>query len=205
MTRRCAAPHAAGRAGDDGRVRGHGRDAHPRRLPARCRARRGAVRGAAGLAHPVGPRCVHAPGPGAIPAMDRMGSSGISIVARPRRQWPGSQRGEWPGLGGRRGPPGEAAAAPGRRGSAMATGSRRTSGGQRSVRLPSTTGTRLSRAALLYGGQDRMVPSAHGTWLAQRCRDAELWFRPDDGHVSVLSSSAVAALDWLVEHARTAA
>jgi hypothetical protein len=46
-----------------------------------------------------------------------------------------------------------------------------------------------------------MVPSAHGAWLAARCPDAELWLRPDDGHVSVLGSCAVAALDWLVTRA----
>jgi pimeloyl-ACP methyl ester carboxylesterase len=54
-------------------------------------------------------------------------------------------------------------------------------------------------ALFLCGGQDRMVPSAHSTWLARHCPAAELWLRPDDGHVSVLRSSAVAALDWLVE------
>jgi pimeloyl-ACP methyl ester carboxylesterase len=52
----------------------------------------------------------------------------------------------------------------------------------------------------LHGGQDRMVPSGHGAWLARQCGSAELWLRPDDGHVSVLGSSAVAALDWLVDH-----
>jgi pimeloyl-ACP methyl ester carboxylesterase len=52
----------------------------------------------------------------------------------------------------------------------------------------------------LHGGQDRMVPSGHSAWLARHCRSAELWLRPDDGHVSVLGSSAVAALDWLVDH-----
>jgi len=54
---------------------------------------------------------------------------------------------------------------------------------------------------VFHGGQDRMVPSAHGAWLAARCPDAELWLRPDDGHVSVLGSCAVAALDWLVARA----
>ena len=54
---------------------------------------------------------------------------------------------------------------------------------------------------VFHGGQDRMVPSAHGAWLAARCPDAELWLRPDDGHVSVLGSCGVAALDWLVAHA----
>jgi hypothetical protein len=51
-----------------------------------------------------------------------------------------------------------------------------------------------------HGGQDRLVPSEHGAWLAARCPDAELWLRPDDGHVSVLGSCGVAALDWLVAY-----
>ena len=52
----------------------------------------------------------------------------------------------------------------------------------------------------VHGAQDRLVPSSHATWLAQRCRTAELWLRPDDGHVSILNST-VMALDWLHEHA----
>jgi pimeloyl-ACP methyl ester carboxylesterase len=54
---------------------------------------------------------------------------------------------------------------------------------------------------VFHGGQDRMVPNEHGAWLAARCPGAELWLRPDDGHVSVLGSCGVAALDWLVGHA----
>ena len=53
---------------------------------------------------------------------------------------------------------------------------------------------------LVHGGQDRIVPSLHGEWLARHIRNAELWLRPDEGHVSVLSSAA-AAMDWLREHA----
>jgi pimeloyl-ACP methyl ester carboxylesterase len=53
---------------------------------------------------------------------------------------------------------------------------------------------------LLHGGQDRIVPSAHAEWLARRTRSAELWLRPDEGHISVLNS-AEAALGWLWEHA----
>ena len=53
---------------------------------------------------------------------------------------------------------------------------------------------------VVHGGQDRMVPSSHGEWLARRTGSAELWLRPDDGHVSVLDA-AEAALDWLWEHA----
>ena len=36
------------------------------------------------------------------------------------------------------------------------------------------------------GGRDRVVPSSHSEWLARRCPSAELWLRPDDGHISVL-------------------
>ena len=53
---------------------------------------------------------------------------------------------------------------------------------------------------LVHGGQDRIVPSAHAEWLAHRTRSAELWLRPEDGHISVLNS-AEAALGWLWEHA----
>jgi hypothetical protein len=53
----------------------------------------------------------------------------------------------------------------------------------------------------LHGAQDRMVPSSHGEWLAHRTPSAELWLRPDDGHVSVLGA-AEAALGWLWERAR---
>jgi pimeloyl-ACP methyl ester carboxylesterase len=53
---------------------------------------------------------------------------------------------------------------------------------------------------VLHGGEDRIVPAAHGEWLARRCRSAELWAYPDEGHISVLNHG-VAALDWLSEHA----
>lgn len=53
---------------------------------------------------------------------------------------------------------------------------------------------------LLHGGRDRVVPNSHGEWLARRCPSAELWLRPEDGHISVLDQSA-AALEWLREHA----
>ena len=53
---------------------------------------------------------------------------------------------------------------------------------------------------LVHGGQDRVVPSGHGRWMAGRITSAELWLRPEDGHVSVLGS-AEAALGWLRERA----
>jgi pimeloyl-ACP methyl ester carboxylesterase len=52
----------------------------------------------------------------------------------------------------------------------------------------------------LHGAQDRVVPSSHSEWLARQSRSAELWLRPDDGHISVLDSG-VAAPDWLQEQA----
>jgi pimeloyl-ACP methyl ester carboxylesterase len=53
---------------------------------------------------------------------------------------------------------------------------------------------------IVHGGQDRIVPASHGAWLARHCPAAELRLRPDDGHVSILVSAAVPALDWLVSH-----
>jgi pimeloyl-ACP methyl ester carboxylesterase len=52
----------------------------------------------------------------------------------------------------------------------------------------------------LHGGQDRVAPSSHAKWLAGLTRSAEMWLRPDDGHISVLNSG-VTAMDWLSEHA----
>jgi pimeloyl-ACP methyl ester carboxylesterase len=52
---------------------------------------------------------------------------------------------------------------------------------------------------LLHGGRDRVVPSSHSRWLASRCLSAELWLRPEDGHISVLNS-AESALEWLRGH-----
>ena len=58
----------------------------------------------------------------------------------------------------------------------------------------------LAPALFVHGGRDRVVPAAHGEWLARRVPSAELWLRPEDGHISVLNHSA-AALEWLREHA----
>jgi pimeloyl-ACP methyl ester carboxylesterase len=53
---------------------------------------------------------------------------------------------------------------------------------------------------VLHGGQDRMVPSAHGQWMAEHCPGAQLWLRPDDGHISILGS-APEALEWIRDQA----
>jgi hypothetical protein len=44
-----------------------------------------------------------------------------------------------------------------------------------------------------------MVPVSHGHWLARRVPSAELWLRPEDGHITVLDAGA-AVLDWLLAH-----
>lgn len=53
---------------------------------------------------------------------------------------------------------------------------------------------------ILHGDQGRMVPSAHGEWLAAHCPAAELRLAPDAGHITVLDS-APAALEWLRDQA----
>jgi pimeloyl-ACP methyl ester carboxylesterase len=59
----------------------------------------------------------------------------------------------------------------------------------------------VAPALFLHGGRDRVVPSSHGEWIARRCPSAELWLYPDDGHITVLTSGAAAAMGWLREHA----
>ena len=54
---------------------------------------------------------------------------------------------------------------------------------------------------LVHGGLDRVVPPAHGRRLLELLPDAQLWLRPRDGHVSVLTALPV-ALDWVVDLAR---
>lgn len=53
---------------------------------------------------------------------------------------------------------------------------------------------------LVHGGKDRMAPCSHARWLADHLPSAELWVRPDDGHISALDGSE-AALDWILAHA----
>ncbi|HEX3715421.1 MAG TPA: alpha/beta fold hydrolase [Trebonia sp.] len=47
-----------------------------------------------------------------------------------------------------------------------------------------------------HGAADRMVPAAHGQWLAAHCPRAELRLIADAGHITVLDA-APAALDWV--------
>ena len=49
---------------------------------------------------------------------------------------------------------------------------------------------------VLHGADDRVVPHAHGAWLAAHLPDAELRTVPSAGHIAVLAE-APAALEWL--------
>lgn len=51
---------------------------------------------------------------------------------------------------------------------------------------------------VVQGALDRVVPPAHGEWMARTLPHAEFWLRPDDGHVSVLDAVPT-ALDWVRE------
>jgi pimeloyl-ACP methyl ester carboxylesterase len=51
-------------------------------------------------------------------------------------------------------------------------------------------------ALFVHGRLDRVVPCAHGEWLARRWPSAELQVSPDDGHISILRQ-AEHALEWL--------
>ncbi|WP_348787345.1 alpha/beta hydrolase [Leifsonia sp. NPDC080035] len=48
---------------------------------------------------------------------------------------------------------------------------------------------------LVQGGRDRVVPATHAGWMLERLPQAELWLRPHEGHVSVLTALAP-ALEW---------
>jgi pimeloyl-ACP methyl ester carboxylesterase len=57
---------------------------------------------------------------------------------------------------------------------------------------------------IVHGAMDRMVPSAHGAWLAARCPTAELELIPRAGHITALDA-APAALEWLRDRVADAA
>ncbi|MDQ1544718.1 MAG: hypothetical protein QOK08_2356 [Actinomycetota bacterium] len=53
---------------------------------------------------------------------------------------------------------------------------------------------------IVQGGLDRIIPPSHGDWLMRHIPGAELWFRPGDGHISILDSCPL-AMDWLRQNA----
>jgi pimeloyl-ACP methyl ester carboxylesterase len=48
----------------------------------------------------------------------------------------------------------------------------------------------------VHGGRDRVVPPNHSEWLVWHCRDAELWLRPRESHISILDAAPL-AMEWL--------
>ena len=52
---------------------------------------------------------------------------------------------------------------------------------------------------LVHGGRDASVPSSHSAWLAERIDGAELRIGPEDGHISILTTQAVPALEWIAQ------
>jgi pimeloyl-ACP methyl ester carboxylesterase len=54
---------------------------------------------------------------------------------------------------------------------------------------------------IMHGTKDKMVPCAHGEWLAAHCPAAESRTVPDAGHITVLDS-APEALTWLAARVR---
>jgi pimeloyl-ACP methyl ester carboxylesterase len=49
---------------------------------------------------------------------------------------------------------------------------------------------------VVQGGEDRVIPPAHANALLRGLPRGELWLRPADGHVSILSGVPL-AMDWL--------
>jgi pimeloyl-ACP methyl ester carboxylesterase len=56
--------------------------------------------------------------------------------------------------------------------------------------------TITTKALVMHGTDDRMIPAAHASWLAGRIPGAELLLVPGEGHISVLNH-AQRALAWL--------
>lgn len=53
-------------------------------------------------------------------------------------------------------------------------------------------------ALLWQGVQDKMVPVAHGRWLAERIPGVEAHISEEDGHLSIVVGRLPEILDWLV-------
>jgi pimeloyl-ACP methyl ester carboxylesterase len=70
---------------------------------------------------------------------------------------------------------------------------------------PAISGEPPLRAAIWQGDQDRMVPFAHGQWLAAAIPGARVHLMPGDGHLSMTVSAFDRILDDLLDLAGLAA
>ncbi|HEX5295723.1 MAG TPA: hypothetical protein VFW50_01840 [Streptosporangiaceae bacterium] len=64
---------------------------------------------------------------------------------------------------------------------------------------PAVNGETPLRAAIWQGDQDRMVPFAHGQWLAAAIPGARVHLMPGDGHLSMTVSAFDRILDDLLD------
>ena len=55
--------------------------------------------------------------------------------------------------------------------------------------------------AIWQGDEDRMVPRAHGDWLAANISMARAWLLPGDGHLTLVAEKFGQILDDLLEMA----
>ncbi|MEA2460203.1 MAG: hypothetical protein QOH90_380 [Actinomycetota bacterium] len=53
---------------------------------------------------------------------------------------------------------------------------------------------------LWQGSQDRMVPEAHGRWLAAHIPAVDARLRPDEGHLTLVTTRVGETFDWLLSH-----
>jgi pimeloyl-ACP methyl ester carboxylesterase len=59
----------------------------------------------------------------------------------------------------------------------------------------------ISVSLLLWQGRhDRMVPFAHGQWLAEHIRGVDARLSPDDGHLTLFERHVPETHAWLLKH-----
>ena len=56
--------------------------------------------------------------------------------------------------------------------------------------------------SLWFGERDRLMPAAHGSWLADAIPGAQLRLLPDEGHFSLIFRRYREVIDWLADQLR---